>query len=140
MSKDSLVIDQHCFLCGKENPFGLKLDIQRLENPVRATASFTLEKNYQGYGGVIHGGILASILDELMIYALYFSEIPTMTAKMEVKFKKKVSVGEPLTGFARIKKDRGKMVEAEAEIVNAAGDQVTSATGLFLKVENVKRL
>jgi len=137
---DALVIDKHCFICGKENPFGLKLDIQRLENPIRSTASFTLEKPYQGYGGVIHGGILASILDELMIYALYFWEIPTVTAKMEVKFKKKVSVGEPLTGFAWMKKDRGKMIEAEAEIVNSNGEQVSLGIGLFVKVDAVTRL
>lgn len=137
---DGLVIDHHCFMCGKENPYGLKLDIQKSDNPVRAFASFVLDKVYQGYEGVVHGGILSSILDELMIYALYFQEIPTMTAKIEVKFKEKVSVGEPLTATAWMKKDRGNMVEAEGEIRNAAGSVVTSGSGLFLKVPNVKRL
>lgn len=141
----SLIIDDLCFACGKRNQNGLKLDIRpmEVETPdgvrVKASASFTADARFQGYGGIVHGGILSTVLDELMIYALYFEKIPTVTAKMEVTFKRKASAGETLAGEARMTRSRGSMVEAEAVLLNGDGEVVASARGLFARVENVVR-
>ncbi len=143
--KNSLVIDDHCFACGKNNPLGLKLHIRQVATEMdkklvqKAVCSFTLKKEYQGYGGIIHGGILATILDELMIYSLYYHEIPTVTAKMEIKFRAKIIAGESMEASAWMVHDRGKMVEATGEIRNAKGKVVVTAQGLLAKVKEVVR-
>lgn len=133
-----LVIDDHCFACGKKNDAGLKLSISRQET--RALCRLTLDRAHQGYGGVIHGGILATILDELMIYALFFEGIPTVTAKVEVTFRQKVTVGESLFGEAWKVRDRGKMVEAEGKLLNSRNELVASSRGLFARIDQVVRV
>jgi len=141
----TLVIDNACFVCGKENHVGLKLEIhcqdvfQENQTLKKAVCSFSLSKEFQGYGGVIHGGILSTILDELMIYSLYYEEIPSVTAKIEVTFKKRVSPGELLFGEAWLAKNRGKMAEACGILRNQKKEIVAKARGLFAKVVKVEK-
>ncbi|MFR2694015.1 MAG: PaaI family thioesterase [Enterocloster bolteae] len=60
----------NCFVCGSLNPLGLHLDITEGEGWARAL--WTVEKPYVGYEGMLHGGIMASIMDDLMAHALYY--------------------------------------------------------------------
>ena len=71
-----------CFGCGKENPIGLKMDFTRDGNSLRA--SFTTGKVHQGWPGVVHGGILACLLDEAMSNAAYAEGIACLTASMQM--------------------------------------------------------
>jgi uncharacterized protein (TIGR00369 family) len=141
-----LFIDDSCFACGKKNSSGLKLDIQRQEEKVNhcfrkvAAAEITFFKEFQGYGGVVHGGILSTVLDELMIYALFFEDIPTVTAKMEITFKKKVKVGEMMKGRGWIVKVREKTALAESELLNSQNQIVAVGRGIYVKVNDVVKL
>ena len=76
----------YCFACGKNNPIGLKLDFKIISN--QFIAKTTVDKNYQSYGGVVHGGILTTMLDEAMGGYLFKTGEPAFTGKLEVRFRK----------------------------------------------------
>ncbi len=84
----------NCFVCGKNNPKGLKLDIKKIGDI--ATAEFTLGNNYEGYPNIIHGGILASILDDVMANTKFLDGFIVYTVELNVKYLKHCKVGEPL--------------------------------------------
>ncbi len=83
---------------------------------------------------MIHGGVVATMLDEAMSWAVIDRGLLAVTAKMEVHFRQPVPVGEPLTVVGRVERDRRRAVEASGEIRNRAGEVLASASGLFMRV------
>jgi acyl-coenzyme A thioesterase PaaI-like protein len=126
-----------CFVCGVENPVGLHLSFY-VSGPGEVTVDFTPPEHYQGYPGVLHGGIVASVLDETAGRTLMGNFPPRFlfTAKLEVKYRKNVPVGEPLKIIGRAGKDRGRMAEAWSGIYNQAGVLLAEADALLVDVPN----
>ncbi len=108
--------DNYCFACGKDNPIGLKLDIDASEDGAKIEG-YVIKKEYQGYAGIVHGGILSLILDEIQVYAAGGKGYKTVTAKIEVRFIKPVKTGVPIRAEARvINIKKGAWIETEGEI------------------------
>ena len=103
-----------CFACGRNNPIGLKLKFQ-WDGKV-ARAEFTPTEYYQGWSGIIHGGITICILDEAMTYAAYFEGLNCLTAKMQTRLRRPVLVDEPIVVTGSITKKNRKLVETKAAI------------------------
>lgn len=105
-----------CFACGTENPIGLNLRFYRLGEAV--CTDITLGKNYEGWENMAHGGILSTLLDEVMSWTiLYFKRIFFVTRKMEVKYIKPVLIGVPLQVKGElIKGGREGLITVRAEI------------------------
>ncbi len=107
--------DGLCFGCGQENPIGLKLDFRW--DGATARTEFTPARNYQGWSDIIHGGIIATMLDEAMGHAaLYAGFSGFLTAKLQVSFKRPAVVDEPLIITASVVKAEGKSVRLEAAV------------------------
>jgi acyl-coenzyme A thioesterase PaaI-like protein len=127
---------RHCFICGLENPVGLKLRIYRTEPGVIET-TYTAPEHFQGYPGVLHGGIVAAILDEISERAHIGnpSEPRFMfTGKIEVKYRKNVPVGKPLKIIGKAGKSKGKIAEGWAGIYNEQSELLAEATTLLVDV------
>ena len=127
---------RHCFICGLENPVGLKLKIYQSEPGVIET-TYTAPEHFQGYPGVLHGGIVAAILDEISGRAhMGDPSAPRFmfTGKMEVKYRKNVPIGQPLKIIGKAGKSRSKMAEGWAGIYNEAGNLLAEATTLLVDV------
>jgi len=127
---------RHCFICGLENPIGLKLHIYQTEPGVIET-TYTAPEHFQGYPGVLHGGIVAAILDEISGRAHMGdpSEPRFMfTGKMEVKYRKNVPIGVPLKIIGKAGKARSKMAEGWAGIYDEAGTLLAEAATLLVDV------
>lgn len=103
-----------CFGCGRDNPIGLKLSFQC--DGKTARAEFTPTKFYQGWPGVVHGGIITCILDEAMIYAALFEGMNCVTAKMQVKLRHPALIDEPLIITSFITRNARRLVESKAYI------------------------
>ena len=127
---------RHCFICGLENPVGLKLHIYQTESGVIET-TYTAPEHFQGYPGVLHGGIVAAILDEISGRAHMGdpSEPRFMfTGKLEVKYRRSVPIGEPLKIIGKAGKVRSKMAEGWAGIYDEEGKLLAEATTLLIDV------
>lgn len=116
-----------CFICGMENPVGLHLQIYATA-PDMVEANYTAPDHFQGYPGVVHGGIVSAIIDELSGRAHMGSD-PTaprfmFTAKLEVKYRRNVPIGRPLRLVGRAGRSRGKAAESWAGIYDAATDEL----------------
>jgi acyl-coenzyme A thioesterase PaaI-like protein len=127
-----------CFICGLENPVGLKLRLFQVEPGVIETA-YTAPDHFQGYPGVLHGGIVATILDEVSGRAQMGDPSKPrfmFTGKLEVKYRKNVPTGKPLKIIGRAGKTKGKMAESWAGIYDQDGTLLAEATTLLIDVPN----
>lgn len=124
-----------CFVCGQENPVGLKLNFYETA-PGEVTVDYVAPEHFQGYPGVLHGGIAATILDE-MAGRTHMGENPPRfmyTAKLEIKYRKSVPVGQPLKIIGRAGKDRGRVAEGWAGIFDNEGNLLVEANALLVNI------
>ena len=129
-----LADDRICFGCGPRNPRGLKLKF-RLDPARRILKTrWTPTKELQGYAGIVHGGMIALVLDELMGNLLWTLKRPAVTAEMTVRFHRPARVHQPLIAQARVKSQRGRVFEMEAQIRTPAGKRVASASAICVVV------
>ena len=132
-----------CFGCGSENPQGLGLRF-RLEDG-RAVADFTPPSHLQGYPGRVHGGVVASMLDEAMGWAVYGQGVWAMTVRLTTRLRRPVWLGEPVTVSGWVTRDRGRFVELRSELRSSGGTVLAEAEGVFARVrgeqaEELRRL
>ena len=123
-----------CFVCGQNNPIGLKLNF-KWDNKT-ARAEFTPNKSHQGWSGVVHGGIIGCLLDEAMSYAPYFQGIHCITAKMQVRMRRPALIDEPLIITSSITKKTRKLVEAKAAIALKDGTPVAESTATMFVIHS----
>jgi acyl-coenzyme A thioesterase PaaI-like protein len=108
---------KHCFVCGLESEVGLKLRFD--DNGVDKVRSvFTVPGQYQGYPGVVHGGIIAAMLDEIAgrVIMIGHHNRFMMTGKLDLKYRKPVPIETPLTLIGRLIRDKGRLAEAHSEL------------------------
>ena len=125
---------RQCFACGDDNPIGLRLgDIRREGEEVRAT--LRPRSDYQGYPGVLHGGISSTALDEVMGWAaILVAGVWAATATMDVRYRAQVPVDVPLPLVAGVTEARGRRVRAWARLLLPDGSVGVEATGLLVRL------
>jgi len=115
-----------CFACGKENPIGLKLEFKVDENGCYTT--FIPKREHQSYDGRMHGGLISTLLDETMgNYIHLYEKKIAYTAKMEVRFRQPVFIGEEIKVIAQVKKRKGRLIEMTGKIMNRDGSIAAEA-------------
>ena len=124
-----------CFICGVENPIGLHLHIYETA-PGIVESTYVAPKHFQGYPGVLHGGIVGAILDELCGRSQMGTDALTprfmFTAKLEVKYRKNVPIGRELRIVGKAGKSRGKSAEAWAGIYDTETDELLAEGNALL--------
>lgn len=115
-----------CFACGQKNPIGLKLSFQW--DGKEARAEFTPTEYYQGWSGIVHGGITICILDEAMTYATFFEGLNCLTAKMQTRLRRPAQVNEPLVITGSVTRKNRKLVETRATISLKDGSLIAEGT------------
>jgi acyl-coenzyme A thioesterase PaaI-like protein len=133
---------RQCFVCGVENPAGLHITFFETEPPeegapVETRAEITVPQQYQGYPGIVHGGIIASMLDEIASRTVFRGDPLrfVVTAKMNVRYRKPVPVEIPLKLRGWVISDRLRVVEVGGEITNARGEVLAEAEATLVEVE-----
>jgi uncharacterized protein (TIGR00369 family) len=127
----------NCFICGQDNPIGLKITFEMKNG--KATGEYITSRDFEGYKDVLHGGIISSLLDEVMAYAVFSQGLVAVTTQMEVKFRKAAKIGEKLSLEGNIVNDRGRLILTEGKIWNQEGDIVATGKGKFFKAEGELR-
>jgi len=114
MKKALPLQNQWCFGCGPQNPFGLKLTFEEQDNTY--SAHFTGQPQHQGYDEIMHGGIVSTLLDEIMARYLYAKGLNAVTARLEVRYLKPTPIGIPLLIKGRITRQKGRVYDTEGTI------------------------
>jgi acyl-coenzyme A thioesterase PaaI-like protein len=129
---------QSCFACGTANPIGLKLKFYRLGDAI--CTDIRLDKLYEGWTSMAHGGIISTLLGETMSWTiLYFRRVFFVTRKMEVKFVRPILVERPLTVQGRLlESPENTRIRARADIVDSQGNILARGTGEFVVVPEEK--
>lgn len=118
---------KNCFVCGRENPAGLKLNFFTL-SPGQVRAEIRLTNKYEGYPGIVHGGIIAAILDETGGRAYMDDQHPFMvTAQLNVRYRKPVPIEAPLVAHGEATERRGRVSKAHSEIRDLDGKVLAEA-------------
>jgi uncharacterized protein (TIGR00369 family) len=108
--------NQYCYVCGKKNPIGLSVDFEINKGARTVRAKFIPSANHQGYEGIVHGGILSSVLDEAMAKLAYSLGIPAVTAEITIKFTSPAAPGDELLVSGRLTDEGKRLILAEAAI------------------------
>lgn len=124
--------DGMCFACSPKNPIGLKLAFEQDGEVCRA--NFVPGPEHQGWSGVMHGGLVATLLDEAMAQWLWLRGFTTMTAEMTARYSKAVPIGEKLTIEGILVSQRGRLLEMAGRVILPDGSVAARATAKFLKV------
>lgn len=85
-----------CFVCGEDNKSGLKLNFYFDSASKKAWTEFVPDRHFEGYRDILHGGIISSVLDEVMIKAILYENILAVTSKLTIEFKQPAAIGEKL--------------------------------------------
>jgi acyl-coenzyme A thioesterase PaaI-like protein len=131
----------HCFGCGGANDDGMKLTFVQDNEKRRIVGRFVLGDRYQGGGGMGHGGIIATLLDEAMGKVCRFREVRAVTAELAVQYLKPVSVQDEIVveGWEE-GEPKGRNLFHVGEIRNLAGDVLARGKARFVILGEAKRV
>jgi acyl-coenzyme A thioesterase PaaI-like protein len=124
-----------CFVCGRENPVGLHIQFYEDHEAQQIVVPIVIPECYQGYPGIAHGGILATILDEASGRAVMmaFEDDPFwVTAKLEVRYRKPTPTETPLTVVGWVVEQRRRSAEVAGEIRLPDGTVTVEASAIIV--------
>ena len=128
----------NCFACGTLNSGGLGIVLH--VEPGRSWADLALDRRFEGWDGIIHGGILCTILDEVMAWALVGEDNWGVTARMAVDFRRPVAVGAAIRAEGWITRSRRRIVDTSGRILDAqSGTEFATATGVYLAAGTARK-
>ena len=126
--------DGMCFCCGPRNPIGFKLQFEMMLDGRMRTA-WTPREEHQGFKDIVHGGLVATVLDEVMIRLLYALDIEAVTAELNTRLLRPLRAGRRYRFEARLVEDKGRLVLTEAEAFDAeTGEKVASGSAKCARV------
>ena len=116
----------HCYACGQDNTAGLKLQF-RHAGPFTAEGRTIARQQHEGWGGILHGGVTFTLMDEALGYCLFFEGVSAVTARIETPFLKPIATSAPLLIRAWITDERRNLFTATAEVTSDDEDRVVYA-------------
>jgi len=125
-------IEPHnCFACGELNEHGLQLRMHLAERG--SWTELTLPRQFEGWDGIAHGGILATLVDEVMAWSLFTDDQVGLTARLALDFRRPAPIGRPLRAEGWITERRRLRYDTAARIVDVeTGDLLAEATGVYM--------
>jgi uncharacterized protein (TIGR00369 family) len=123
-----------CFGCGKNNPIGFKLEFDLDEENLSIESRFTAHREHEGYKGIMHGGLVATLLDEAMLKLLWEVGISAVTASLEIRLVRPVPIGRELTIRGRLDSQQARLIYTSAEVEDADGNVLARGRAKCVKV------
>ena len=123
-------LNPHCVVCGHRNPHGLQLTF-RIDGE-SVTADWIPGTNWESFRGVIHGGVISTVLDEAMSKAIIAQGLEAFTMDLRVRFKQKLHTGEAVQVRGWVVEKQKRRITAEARICSHSGGEHAHAWGTFL--------
>ena len=122
-----------CLVCGPENPHGLKLNLQVDESTGIVRADFTPNENHVGFERIVHGGLIATLLDEAMVWAATWRiKRFCLCGELMVRFRQGAAPGQSLRIEAAVETSRPRLVETAGKIFDSTGKLLVTASGKYV--------
>jgi len=136
--EDFRIRPHNCFACGELNEIGLHLKLN-LESG-RCWTELEMPRRFEGWEGIIHGGILCAILDEVMAWALVEHDSWGVTARMSIDFRRPVTVGQAIRAEGWIRESRRRIQVTAGRIVDAAtGAELATAEATYVAASEARK-
>lgn len=130
-----------CIVCGRDNRHGLHLHLRVDEQTGIVTCPFTPRSEHIGFEGIVHGGVLSTVLDEAMVWcATWAGKRFCVAGELNVRFRHSARVGHDLAIEARVVSVRSRLIEAEGFILDGSGKVLVDATGKYVPVSPARNL
>jgi len=123
----------NCFVCGENNPNGLRLSFEIDAQKKTLKTTFVASRTFQGWDGIVHGGIISTLLDEAMAKLVYELGYHAVTASLEIKFKKPAPILKPLLVYGKITEVNRRLIRAKAHVATEDGTILATANSAFLQ-------
>lgn len=122
-----------CFVCGTENPIGLRARSYLVDDHVEL--AFTPRPEHAGWTDVVHGGLITTVLDEVMTWAaIVVRERACFAADFSVRLRTPLAPGTPCTAIARVESERRRVLGTAAELVGTDGTAYATASGRYVSI------
>jgi acyl-coenzyme A thioesterase PaaI-like protein len=126
-----------CFVCGRENPIGLHAEFFIEGDTV--CLDFVPQEHHQGYPGIMHGGLVSTLLDETVGRSAFLKNMWVVTAKMELRYRKPVPIGRPVRVVGWTTRTRGRILEAKGEVRLEDGSVAVDANAVYVEIPEDRR-
>lgn len=126
-----------CFVCGEKNIHGLKARF--FFDGEEAYTEIETDRQFEGYRDIFHGGIISTILDEVMIKAILAIEKYAVTAEMTVRFHRPVPIDKKLRFTGRVTKNRGRIFLTEGGVIDTDGNVYATAAGKYIEADDAMK-
>ena len=130
--------DQMCYVCGSKNAHGFKLSFEH-PSPGLLRSTVVFQKQHQGYRDIVHGGLMATLLDEMIVNLAWKEGLPSVTAEITVRLKKPAKVGETVHLEGRLDERAGgrtgRTLKGRAEARTAAGELLATAEATCIRIK-----
>ncbi len=137
MNQTGLLPVVSCFACGPENPRGLHLLFEKGDSG-EMSAELTPGPEMEGYLGIVHGGLVSTVLDEAMAKVVDASGAAALTAELRVRFRHHVSSGRTVRVRGWMTSHHKRVITTEAELTSADGVELAHAWAVFLALKEKK--
>lgn len=124
----------NCFVCGEKNIHGLNAKFYY--DGEKAFTEIIASDKFEGYRNIFHGGVIASLLDEVMIKAILANGIYAVTREMTIKYLSPVKIGDKLLFSGKILKSKGRLIITEGEVSDQSGNQYAVSSGKYIKADD----
>lgn len=124
-----------CLVCGRTNPKGLRLTLNvDTEGTVRTT--LIADKTLCGFADIVHGGLLATVFDEVMVWAASWNGRRfCVCGELNVRFVQPATIGKPYTVTAKVEAARSRLIAAVATMIDESGNLIASASAKYLPMQ-----
>ena len=124
-------INSSCFACGLDNPRGLHLNFEKSAHG-EMCASWTPDQTTEGFDGIVHGGLVSTVLDESMAKAVTASGADALTVELLVRFRRHVIAGDAISVCGWVTESRKRKIRTEATLTNSHGEELAHGWASFL--------
>ena len=132
------IAPHNCFACGTLNVHGMHLELHASEDV--CWVEIVLPERFEGWEGIAHGGIVCTLLDEVMAWALVDHDLWGVTARMSVEFKRPVPIGRLVRAEGRVVSVRRRLVEAAGVVLDVVdGTELARGTATFLGAPEARK-
>ena len=132
------VAPHRCFACGSLNAAGMRLELHSADG--RCWTELRIPERFQGWDGIAHGGIVATVIDEVMAWSVIEQDNWGVTARLSVEYKRPAPVGSLIRGEGWVVRARRRLVETAAQVIDAeTGVTIATAEGLYVAAPEARK-